>query len=260
MFLFTLSHFLSLTHILGDIRPSAPLNHNVFSGIITFTNAPWLCVFVIGAYVILDTVLFADDIYTNTLGLCVFAAALCLLRPLSFSVTVASLKATLCRLSGSAFDFTLIYFILLMAFGHTMVIGFAHEVEYMRDLGHALYTEAGLSLLGFSRSVSGNVVSTKARGGLMLLFSIMTQIIVMNLFISVIVVTVTEVKNDISKRQEERELSEHLWGKMRKWLGITEGTKEGVTDSERGAEAEGTKEGVTNSESGTEAQGSQGKL
>ena len=191
-----------------------------------------------GEYLTLDQVLLADTMYSNSLGLCVFAAAICLLRPLSFSTSVASLKTTLVRLAGSTLDFVLIYVLLLMAFGHTMVISFGHQVEYMRSLGYALYTEAGLSMLGLSRSVSGNLVDTMSRGFLVLTFSIITQIIIMNLFISIIVITVNEVKEDLGTQARERELSEHLWRKIRKWFGLNPDTPSQNTekDSVKGKE------------------------
>lgn len=171
-----------------------------------------------GQYIPLDHIHTADLIYSSSLAICVFASILHLLHPLSFSVTISSLKRLLLRLRSSAADFAIIVSVILVCFSHTLTIAFCSQTEFTRSMSYSLYTLAGMSMLGFSRKTSAELESRFAGGILILTFSIVMQIIMMNFLISFIVITVQEVKKDLAKRQADRELSEHLWRRISKWL------------------------------------------
>ncbi|XP_013386761.2 polycystic kidney disease protein 1-like 2 [Lingula anatina] len=170
-----------------------------------------------GRFVGFDIVANWDYGYSITIAFSLFLATLQLFRPLSFNKQLAILRASLSRSSIYLFTYGLIIVIILTSFGIGTHLLSGATLESFRTFGAALFNLCGvmLAVLDYEDVVPEDTLLLKV---FFMMFAMVMNFLIINMFISVINDTLYEIKLDDSKQDYDKELADHLTMKIDTWF------------------------------------------
>ena len=170
-----------------------------------------------GTYVSVDLLTSLDRWITLLLGMALMASTLRLIRPLSFMQTFAVLKGTLKRCFDKVFSYSLIYLIVFVAYGHSLLLHFGSFIETFMNFPHTLFMEFGM-MMGIKKYKSVIQDDDHQMPKLVIgSFYVLNMILLTNMFVSVISDTMSSVKRSAEIPGYDEKLSNHL---NDKWVAL----------------------------------------
>ncbi|XP_013384714.1 uncharacterized protein LOC106154780 [Lingula anatina] len=167
----------------------------------------------IGKFVPFDRVVLWDDAYSTAIALDLFLAMMQLFAPLSFSESFAVLKSILKRSFGEVMNYVGIFVVLLYSFSAALVIETGDFTTSFKEIPESMYRLFG-AMLGILKYADLREQDSLVMILVFVVFAMSMNFILLNMFMSIINDTLSDVKEDPTKQEYDRELNKHLMDKI----------------------------------------------
>lgn len=166
-----------------------------------------------------------DEGFTVTVAIVMFIATLQLFKALNFNKTLAVLKSTMKMALGILISYFMIFLILYWAFIQAFHIATGYTIADFRSYltsfyGLFLYM---LGILNYTDSFEDEEAFAII---FFTLFVVITKYLIANIFVAVLNVTLYEVTTNDEMQDYDKELTHHLWYRLRNlWSSVKKNGK-----------------------------------
>ncbi|XP_013383336.2 uncharacterized protein LOC106153782 [Lingula anatina] len=166
-----------------------------------------------GHFVCFDRVAIWDNAYTVTIALDLFLATLQLFRPLTFNKHLAIVQSALTRAFIAVTIYMFTFGILLFSYAQALTLVFGPVIAAFRTLPYAMLNLFGV-MLGVFKYHHVITAETAMARIFFTTFAMTMNLIILNMFISIINDGLTDVKGNEELQDYDEELAEHVWTKL----------------------------------------------
>ncbi|KAH9492781.1 hypothetical protein Btru_024701 [Bulinus truncatus] len=170
-------------------------------------------------YVKFQYVGYWNEMFSYLIGFVVFLATIKYLKLLRFNRRISMLSDTLKHSGKQLFHFSIIFWIIFLAFAQLFFITFQFG-----DDQYTTFIQSSISLIlmlmGKFSIYSMSMVDPILSQVYILVYVIWLSFILLNMFVSILTDTFSAVREDVQKQSNEYEIVDFMLGRLKKWTGL----------------------------------------